>query len=214
MNRKLGRLALGLVMVAYALIAHQSNLLAIGHSAGLAIALAPVFIFGVIVSWRTHYRIPCLLLFLLSSGLLAQHWSELSKYSAWVYFIQQDVAYVCLGGLFGRSLLKGHVPLCTHWAELVHGPLSIDTLRYTRTVTLVWTIFFANMTLLLIAMFLFASLPIWSFFANFCTLPLVATLFIVEYWVRNRVLPDMQHASIFEGIRAFLLASKAQSVPR
>ncbi len=215
MNRNLQRVALGLGMVAYALIAHQSNLASSARSLGMVMAIAPFIIFGVIFTWRTRYRIACLLLFSLSCGLLARHWSELSKYSAWLYLLQQDGTYVFLGGLFGRSLLSGHVPLCTHWAEIIHGPLSSDVIRYTRTVTLVWTIFFACMALLLIVLFLFASLPTWSFFTNFCTLPLVATIFIVEYLVRKRVLPHMQHASILEGINSFLMASKAvQSVRR
>lgn len=53
------------------------------------------------------------------------------------------------------------------------------------------------------------------YFANFFTLSLVAALFIKEYIVRKRVLPHMQHVSVFVGIRVFLLAPKTvQSLRR
>jgi hypothetical protein len=34
-------------------------------------------------------------------------------------------------------------------------------------------------------------------------LPLVALMFIAEYWVRRRTFPNMQHAHILVAVRAF-----------
>jgi uncharacterized membrane protein len=52
-------------------------------------------------------------------------------------------------------------------------------------------------------LFFLAPLTTWSFFANFLTLPLVALMFIGEYWVRWRVLPEMRHMRILDAVRAF-----------
>jgi uncharacterized membrane protein len=46
-------------------------------------------------------------------------------------------------------------------------------------------------------------LATWSVFANFLTLPLVALMFIGEYWIRRRVLPEMRHMHILDAVRAF-----------
>ena len=66
--------------------------------------------------------------------------------------------------------------------------------------------FFGGMTLALIVLFVFAPVRVWSFFANFCALPLIATMFVVEYAVRGRALPQMKHSSILEGVRAYFTA--------
>jgi uncharacterized membrane protein len=52
--------------------------------------------------------------------------------------------------------------------------------------------------------FAFGSLQTWSVLANLVTLPLVVTLFVVEYLVRLRLHPDFEHVSILEGVRAFM----------
>ena len=52
-------------------------------------------------------------------------------------------------------------------------------------------------------LFFLAPLATWSVFANLLTLPLVALMFIGEYWVRWWVLPEMRHMHIFDAVRAF-----------
>jgi len=116
--------------------------------------------------------------------------------------------------MFGRSLARGREPLCTHWANRVQGPLSPPLERYTRQVTVAWTLFFALLTAAQVLLFLLAPLPVWSTFANFFCLPLVAAMFIGEYLVRSQLLPDIDHASILDGVRAFLGAAAPDAVRR
>jgi uncharacterized membrane protein len=59
------------------------------------------------------------------------------------------------------------------------------------------------MALVSTGLFFLAPLVIWSFFANFLTLPLVALMFIAEYWVRRWVLPDVQQTHILDAVRAY-----------
>jgi hypothetical protein len=49
---------------------------------------------------------------------------------------------------------------------------------------------------------------VWSAFANFCGFPLVVAMFVGEYLVRGRALPDMQHATLLAGVHAFLASAR------
>ena len=85
----------------------------------------------------------------------------------------------------------------------MHAPLTPQHELYARQVTVAWTLFFAAMALTSTLLFFLAPLASWSVFANFLTLPLVALMFIAEYWVRRWVLPDMQDAHILDALRAY-----------
>jgi uncharacterized membrane protein len=154
--------------------------------------------------WRGGARLSALLVAALAAVAVARFWPMLAGHFPWLYLLQQAGAYGFLGVMFGRSLAAGRVPLCTHWATLVHGSLPTEAMSYTRRVTAAWSLFFALMTSALIGLFLLAPLPVWSAFANFCGLPLVAAMFVGEYLARGHALPDMQRVSIFDGVRAFL----------
>jgi uncharacterized membrane protein len=86
---------------------------------------------------------------------------------------------------------------------MVHGTLAPAMERYTRQVTAAWSIFFGAMALVSTALFFCAPVSVWSVFANFFTGPLIALMFIGEYAVRRRVLPDVEHAGIVAGMQAF-----------
>jgi uncharacterized membrane protein len=76
-------------------------------------------------------------------------------------------------------------------------------LRYTRQVTLAWTLFFLSSAALSILLFFFASTEAWSVFANILALPLVAVMFVAENEVRKRVLPPQDRVGILATVRAF-----------
>lgn len=200
--------------IAYAVLAHQSNLAPAGHTLGVVLAAGPPLLLAVLLAWRTAYRVPCLLACALAVVLAYRYWEALTQQLVWISLAPQASAYVALGILFGRSLLRGRTPLCTRWATAVHGPLPPAVVAYTRKVTGAWAVFFGLMTTALIALGLFAPAHVWSAFANFCTFPLIAAMFVAEYIVRGRVLPDMQHAGILEGARAYLESSRDAAAPR
>jgi uncharacterized membrane protein len=188
----------------YAILAHLSNSNPRAQVLGVVLALAPLLIAVLVLLWRCGQRVAALLTALLAGATMARYWPLLIAHFPWLYLTQQAGFYALLGVLFGRSLLDGREPLCTHWATMVHGPLSPALSRYTRQVTAAWTMFFALLTLAQVALFLLAPLPVWSAFANFLCLPLVAAMFIGEYLVRGQLLPKLERASIFDGVRAFL----------
>jgi len=56
--------------------------------------------------------------------------------------------------------------------------------------------------------FMFAPLRIWSLFANFCVLPLIGLMFIAEYAVRRRALPQLPRRGILAAVRVYFAGSR------
>jgi len=98
--------------------------------------------------------------------------------------------YASLLATFALTLRRGHTPLITGMAYRLHGDLSVEMIRYTRAVTIAWSLFFTAQILTSIALFCFAPLTAWSIFVNLLDIPLVVTMFAMEYAVRLRVLRD------------------------
>lgn len=201
-------------VISYAVLAYESALAPKGHGLGIVLAFGPLLILAVSFSWRATHRYTWLLLCALACFLAYRYWPVLTQNVVWVSLIEQTSVCTFLAAIFAGSLVAGREPLCTRWATVVHGPLPAAVARYTRRVTVAWTVFFVLMSVTLIVLFVFAPLQLWSAFANFCAVPLVAAMFVGEYMVRGRVLPDMQHASILEGLRAYMDYSRGTAAPR
>jgi uncharacterized membrane protein len=195
-------LILGGGAVAYALLAHLSNSRP-GHAdLGLLLGLAPLWLVAVALAWRSRVRVPALLACAAITLLLAVRWQELKSHFSWTYLLQQVGTYALLGWGFGRTLAPGRVPLCAQFAARVHGTLDATTAQYTRSITLAWTVFFGVIAAVLLVLYFVAPLPVWSLFANFCTLPLVLLMFAIENLVRRRALPGLAHVGVVATIRA------------
>lgn len=92
--------------------------------------------------------------------------------------------YTTLLLTFALTLRPGREPLITAMARRMHRPFTDELARYTRRVTIAWSVFFAAQLATSIALFCFAPLVVWSFFVNILDLPLVAAMFAAEYAVR------------------------------
>ncbi len=207
-------LAVAALAVGYAVLAHFSNSHPEASALGVLLAIAPLAVVAVAMVWRSGQRLISVALGLLAVLAVYRYWPILALHFAWLYVLQQAGFFGLIGIAFGRSLMAGQVPLCTRWATAFHGPLAPAAVRYTRNVTAAWTLFFALMMTTLVVLFLLAPLPVWSAFANFGTFPLVVAMFLAEYRVRGRALPDMRHASILESVRASVSRAPAAGVPR
>lgn len=96
---------------------------------------------------------------------------------------------------FALTLRPGHEPLITAMARRLHG-LTPEMARYTRKVTIAWSLFFAMQLTLSVVLFCFAPLTVWSFFVNILDMPMVALFFAAEIAVRRRCLPDAPRHSL------------------
>jgi uncharacterized membrane protein len=201
-------------LVAYPILAHV--VAGAPPPAGIgavAFAVAPLVIAVAIVGWRPPYRILTLGLCAAVVAALWNYAEAIGQHLGLVYFIQSICADGALALIFGRSLSRGREPLCTRLATIVRGPLQPRVARYTRQVTVAWTIFFTAMVLLSTLLFFLAPIQAWSAFANLLSLPLVAAMVIAEYVVRKRVLPDLPHTRILESLRAYRNSAGLSTLP-
>jgi uncharacterized membrane protein len=194
--------ALVLVSVAGAALAHYA--IAIGRSPtlGALVALAPLAILVAVLARRSRHRLLGGAAIAAFAVLLWAGWDVLESNFPSVYFLQHVGSNLLLGAMFARTLAANREPLCTRFARLVHGTIPAVVDRYTRQVTLAWSIFFLVMAALSCALYFSGNVAAWSVLANFVTLPAVAAMFAAEYLVRLRVLPGW-HGNFLDGVRAF-----------
>lgn len=200
--------------VVYVLFAHYASSLPPAQAGPVAVlAMLPYLAAGVLLAWRSRHRAAWLLG---CAALAALTWLQtrvIGEHAAWLYFAQHALGMAFLAAVFGISLVGSRVPLCSRIALAMHGTLEPGVARYTRQVTIAWTVFFAACATLSTALFAFAPPFVWSLFANLLTLPLVVLMFAVEYWIRLRLLPDVEHASILDAIRLYFRAMRASPPP-
>jgi uncharacterized membrane protein len=145
-------------------------------TAVLAFAIVPVLFHLVIVTTRhAHFES--------ATGLFRAGFVTASAISHWGI-------YASLLVMFGSTLRPGREPLITAMARRMHGELSDEITRYTVKGTWAWCCFFAFQLTMSVSLFCFAPLDWWSFFVNVMDIPMVVTMFSVEYLIRLRVLRD------------------------
>jgi uncharacterized membrane protein len=110
------------------------------------------------------------------------------------------VAVLLLIG-FGRTLLPGQEPLITTLAAERHGPLDAATVRYTRRVTQMWTVFFGLMIAEILLLPHLAPPRVRPVFAYGVNYLVIVALFLGEFWLRRRFLPQVEHPSLGEYLR-------------
>ncbi|HUW29340.1 MAG TPA: hypothetical protein VMV97_12100 [Sulfuriferula sp.] len=202
-RRILRWLGIATLVIGYPLLAHYTNESAHSGNLGALVAIAPVVLIALMLAWRSPQRIAMLGALGLACAALWAGWSMLEHHFGLVYWLQNVGMQLVLFMTFGRTLFAGRQPLCTRFAEAVHAPLTPQHEIYARQVTVAWTLFFAGMAFTSTLLFFLAPIAIWSVFSNFLTLPLVALMFIAEYWVRRWVLPEIQNVHILDAVRAF-----------
>lgn len=203
-GRRLQCAAVCIVIAAYAGLSHYCNSVAGAHELGAALALGPLTALALILVWRWTPPPAAILLTIGLAALVYGLWPLLGHNFSLFYLVQESGVYGLLGLTFSRSLLPNRVATCTHLADKLHGPLSPREVLYTRRVTAAWAVFFFTVAAVSILLFLFAPLRVWSIYINFCVLPLVGAMFVAEYLVRRRVLPQVRRAGLLATVRVYL----------
>jgi len=197
-------LALG---VAYAVLAHRASVSPTPDISGALLAILPLAGLALAMAWRSTRRAlmiaacvgACVALFAFRDWVVAHY--------NWVFLLQHAGVYALLCFAFGRTLPAGKTPLITGLARMVHGTLSPALLRYTRSVTWAWTLYFAGIAAASLLLFWLAPIAVWSAFANLLSPVLLVVMFAAEYAVRCCVLPAEDRAGPLESIRAYRRAS-------
>jgi uncharacterized membrane protein len=194
-------------VVAYAGLSHYANSAARTHDLGVCLALGPVLVLGLVLIWRWTRWFMALSAAAAAAMLLHHYWAVLERSFAVVYLLQEAGFYSLMAASFGLSLRRNRMALCTRLADKLHGPLSAAEVRYTRRVTAAWALFFVAIIAVTLGLFLFAPLRIRSMFANFYVWPLIGLMFVAEYAVRRRVLPQVSRAGILAAVRVYFASS-------
>jgi uncharacterized membrane protein len=199
-----GWIALGIALsVAFAVLAHAALIEGTPPAVGAGVSVVPL----ALVAWlglRRKRSAAVLLTAIAFAGVAVWvSWGVLERHFPDVLFMEHALTNFALAVVFGRTLSAGRESLITTFARLVHGELPPEVERYTRRVTLAWTIFFAAMFAVSCALYLSGERAAWSVFANFATPAGVGSMFAIEYFVRHRVLPDWERVGIMGGVRAF-----------
>lgn len=202
--RKRSWVALAIVVsIGYAILAHVSLVSGVSPTVGTLVALTPITLFAVWTARRSKHRV-------LGAALLAAialaawlGWGTLERHFPDIFFIEHATTNLLLAFVFGRTLAAGREPLVALFARLVHGTIPPEVQRYARQVTLAWTAFFATLFTLSCALYFGGFLAAWSLLANILSPILITAMFVLEYAVRLRALPNWEQVGILGGIRAF-----------
>lgn len=200
---------LGIVafVASYAVLVHRVNLSGQAGMLGALLAAMPLFALGLALAWRSRSRSAGLILLAVSGVAFWAAWPAIAHHTGILFWLQDAGLLLTLLLTFGRTLLPGRKPLCVSFAEMVHGPLTPAHERYAQRVTLAWAMFFGGMAATSSLLFFLAPLAVWSVFANFLVLPLVALMFVAEYLVRRRVLSGMASGRMLDAVQAYLKSS-------
>ncbi|HEX3847076.1 MAG TPA: hypothetical protein VHV81_06810 [Steroidobacteraceae bacterium] len=194
--------------MAYAVLSHYANSAVGSRDLSVAVALGPVALIGFVVISRATRLWVALLSAAVAALLVRAFWPDLVSNFPVVYLLQEAGFYSLMAATFGLSLRPGRVALCTMLADKVHGPLSAREVTYTRRVTAAWAVFFLAIALITIGFYRFAPLTTWSLFANFCVVPLMVLMFVGEYAVRRRVLPQVASRGMLAALHVYFGTSR------
>jgi len=192
----------GLLIALYIGLLHLFTARGTPSLSGAALAVGPFALTGFWLAWQSRHRLPGLAVWLLAMAALVVWRTPLASNFAYVNLIQHAGTFGTLSAVFGRTLAAGRTPMVSMFAEAVHGPLVPGLARYTRRVTIAWTLVFAAMTGLSLALFASGHIAAWSLFANVLTPVIIPAVFLIEYLIRRTTLPPELQTGLVDSIRS------------
>ena len=178
----------------------------------LAVGVTPLSAIALVSAWHSRLRGWALSVLAVLAITVLLLLDSLRNHVNWLYFMQHAGIMALLAITFGSTLGRGDAnALCSRVTRLMlSGSADPAYMRYTWKVTLVWTVYFITSALISVGLFFFGSLTVWSYFANLLTPIIVGLIFVIEYLVRVRVLPERTHFSIAKTIRAYRIHDRHQ----
>lgn len=130
---------------------------------------------------------------------IAVYWA--APPAEWLLFIPPIVINLALAWVFGRTLVRGRMPLIARFAIMEQGTLSAELVTYTRTLTWLWTLLFVAAAAASLALALSGHRDAWSLFTNLLNYVLVAALFLGEFVYRRLRFRNYRHHSPLQLLR-------------
>jgi len=197
----------------YSLAMHYTSAVNPNRDWAAALVIAPFLGAALLIAWRSPRRMLQLTVCATAIAALALFWPRLTAHVGWLYLLQHAGIYFLLGLMFGRTLVHQRTPLCTQFASFMTDHMTPRVCRYTRQVTVAWTVFFFATASISALLFFFSSFENWSIFANLLGLPLLGTMFTVEFAIRLRVLAPEERGSLRKTWQAWKNHGAAKPAP-
>ena len=93
--------------------------------------------------------------------------------------------------------------MITALARRVHGGITPDMARYSRKVTVAWTVYFLAMPALSLALYAVVPFSTWAVFVAVATPLALLALFVGEHVLRYRLHPEFERATLTQAVRAY-----------
>lgn len=196
--------AVVLLFMLWAVAAHMGSAGIGSVDFNAAIAVMPLLFAWTVLLW--HSVRPWLRLagIMAALGLILVLWGQLRQNISLLYYLQHLGTHLVLAVLFGRTLTGSGDALITSMDRYIYGnSQSQRKIRYTRLLTLAWTLFFVTNATVSTGLFLWAPAALWSIHANLLTGPLIGLMFLVQHFVQKRVLLPHEQPSMADVIRAY-----------
>jgi len=202
---------LALLIAAYLVFSHLLTIEERPSLLMLALGITPLTVMALLAAWLSRLRWWALGLLVLVVAAVLWQLDTLRSHINWLYFMQHAGAMALLAITFGSTLWRSdEEALCSRVTRLIlAGAADPAYMRYTWKVTLAWTLYFVLSGLLSVGFFFWGPIAVWSIFANLLTPVLVGLMFLIEYLVRVRVLPERAHFSIAQTIQAYRTYEKS-----
>jgi uncharacterized membrane protein len=189
--------------LAYAAASHALMTRAQDSPWSLLIVLGPLVVLGAAAAWGAGHRALAVAAASLVLLLALQAASGHGVPSRWLYLAQHAGAHLALAAWFGSTLRRGGEPLVSALARRVHGNFTPAMARYTRNVTLAWTLYFLGMAIASLALFAAGDFARWSLLANLLTPMLTVAFFVGEYLLRYLLHPEFERVGLLRAVQAY-----------
>lgn len=189
--------------LAYAAASHALMTRAQDSAWALAVVLGPLVVLTAAAAWGAGHRLLAVAGGVAALLLALQARSGHGLPARWLYLAQHAGIHLALAAWFGFTLRRGAEPLVTAMARRVHREFTPEMARYTRQVTLAWTLYFAGMALASVLLFATGEFAHWSLLANLLTPVFTAAMFVGEYLVRYWLHPDFERVSLQLAVQAW-----------
>jgi uncharacterized membrane protein len=197
--------AIALAGAAYLAFSHFLTIAERPSTLMLTLGVTPLTVMTLVAAWHSRMRWWALTFLAVLALAVLLYLEESRNHVNWLYFMQHAGAMTLLAITFGSTLGRGDSDaLCSRVTRLMlPGPADPAYMRYTWKITLAWTVYFITSAVVSVGLFFFGPIAVWSWFANLLTPLIVGLMFVIEYLVRVRVLPDRAHFSIAQTIQAY-----------
>lgn len=166
----------------YPLVAHTC--ISVGYPLWAVAYLITLIFLMVLVRINSIYgRIVFISTILIMMWYLARHHSELVVNAV---YLPPVLIPAWLAVIFIGSLSSPQGAIITRVAEIMDGaPLDGERIRYTRRLTLIWSVLFCFMVAEAVSLAIWTSFAIWSWWVHIGNYAVIIAVFIIEIGVRQ-----------------------------